>query len=132
MTYALNFEDKISLVKSDTVLKVICKVTSFKWAYLKLLLKCLHKIRPEEKKIKGSIFWKVAKTDTKPKNANLKVQNINIKPLFNPKNTCNKPGFKTVLLGKNVKKNYKQKAAQNVHISFGHFIFTKNIIIFQK
>ncbi len=71
------------------------------------------------------------------KNANLKVQNINIniKPLFNPKNTCNKPGFKTVLLGKNVKKkkkNYKQKAAQNVPISFGHFIFTKNIIIFQK
>ena len=69
------------------------------------------------------ILEKVAKTVAKAKVANistsklnLKAQNIYIKPLLKPKNTCNKPYFETAYLGKNVKNWAKQKVAQNVTI----------------
>jgi hypothetical protein len=58
----------------------------------------------------AQILEKVAKTVTKPKIAkisttklNLKVQNIYIKQLLKPKNTCNKPYFNTADLGENIK-----------------------------
>jgi hypothetical protein len=44
---------------------------------------------------------KIAKISTSK--INLKVPNIYIKPPFKPKNTCNKPVFKTDHLGENVK-----------------------------
>jgi hypothetical protein len=62
-----------------------------------------------------------------PSKLNLKVQNIYIfKPLLKPKNTCNKPYFKTGLLGKNVKHLLQQKVAQTVAISFSCLIFSKS------
>jgi hypothetical protein len=52
-----------------------------------------------------------------------KVQNIYIKPHLKPKNTCNKPYFKTTYFGENIKDLLKQKVAQNVYISLGYFYF---------
>jgi hypothetical protein len=54
---------------------------------------------------------------------NLKVRNIYNKPLLKPQNTYNKPCFETTYFGDNVKQLLKQKAAQNVSISLGYFIF---------
>jgi hypothetical protein len=56
----------------------------------------------------------------------LKAQNIFIKPLLKPYNTYDKPCFETTYLGKNVINLFKQKVAQNVAISLGFFIFSKN------
>jgi hypothetical protein len=77
----------------------------------------------------------VAKTVAKPKIAkrftsklNLRVQNIYIKPLLKPKNTCNKLYFETNYFGENVKKLLKQKVAKNVTISLGYFIISKSHI----
>jgi hypothetical protein len=80
------------------------------------------------------IFQKVSQTASKPKKAqistitklNLKAQNIYIKPLFKPYNTCNKPCFEAAYLGENVINLHKQKVAQNIAISLGYFIFSKN------
>jgi hypothetical protein len=47
-------------------------------------------------------------------------------PLLKPKNTCNKPHFKTAYLGENDKKLLKQKVAQNIANSLGYFIFSKS------
>jgi hypothetical protein len=58
----------------------------------------------------------------------LKAQNIYIKPLLKPENTYNKPCFETVYLGQNEINLLKQKVAQNVTISLGYFIFSKNHI----
>jgi hypothetical protein len=71
---------------------------------------------------------KTSQTVAKPKIRNIyrkKVQSIYIKPLLKPKNTCNKPYFKTAYFGENVKNFLKQKVAQNVTISLGYFIFSK-------
>jgi hypothetical protein len=54
----------------------------------------------------------------------LKAQNI--KPLLKPSNTYNKPCSKTAYLGGNVVNLLKQKVSQNVTISLGYFIFSKN------
>jgi hypothetical protein len=43
-----------------------------------------------------------------------------------PKNTYNKPCFKTAYLGKNLFYLLHQKVAQNITISLGYFIFSKN------
>jgi hypothetical protein len=79
------------------------------------------------------IFQKVAQTVSKPKNAkisttklNLKDQNIYIKPLLKPWNTYNKPCSETAYLGENVINLLKQKVDQNVTISLGYSIFSKN------
>jgi hypothetical protein len=79
------------------------------------------------------IFPKVAQTVSKPKKAkifetklNLKAQNIYIKPLLKPYNAYNKPCFETAYLGENVIHLLQQKVAQNVAISLGYFIFSKN------
>jgi hypothetical protein len=61
----------------------------------------------------------------------MKVQNIYIKPLLKPKNTCNKPYFETAYLGKNVKKWPKQKVAQNVTI-FGLLHLLKKLQLTSK
>jgi hypothetical protein len=70
---------------------------------------------------------KGAKIVTKPKNAkistlkfNLKVQNIYIKLILNPRNTYNIWNFNTVI------NLHTQKVAQNVAISLGFFIFSEN------
>ena len=54
-----------------------------------------------------------------------KVQNIYIKPYLKPKNSSNKPYFKTTYLGENIINLLKQKVAQNVAISLGYF-FSKS------
>ncbi len=56
----------------------------------------------------------------------LKAQDIYIKPLLKPKYTYNKPCFETAYIGKNVINLLQQKVAQNVHISLGNFILSKN------
>ncbi len=45
---------------------------------------------------------------------------------FKPKNTYNKPYFETAYLGENVINLLQQKVAQNIAISSGYFIFSKN------
>jgi hypothetical protein len=78
------------------------------------------------------IFQKVAQKVPKAKisttKLNLKAQNIFIKPLLKPKNTNNKPHFEIAYLGENVFNLLHQKVAQNITISFGYFIFSKNHI----
>jgi hypothetical protein len=56
----------------------------------------------------------------------LKAQNIYIKPLLKPKNSYNKPCFETAYLGESVINSLQQKVAQNITISLGYFIFSKN------
>ncbi len=53
----------------------------------------------------------------------LKAQNIYIKPFLKHKNTYNKPCFETAYLGENL---LQHKVAQNIAISLGYFIFSKN------
>jgi hypothetical protein len=60
---------------------------------------------------------------------NLKVQ---IKPLMKPQNTYNIPCFGTAYLDQNVIIRLKQKVSQNLGISLGYFICSKNIMSFQK
>jgi hypothetical protein len=79
------------------------------------------------------IFQKVAQTVSKSK----KGQNIYNKTQFESQkhlhqtpfetlNTYNKPCFETAYLGENVINLLKQKVSQNVTISLGHFIVSKN------
>jgi len=63
---------------------------------------------------------------------NLKTQNIYIKLLLKPLNTYSKPCFETDYLGENVKKLLKQKVAQNITISLGYFIVSKQCMVIQK
>jgi hypothetical protein len=56
----------------------------------------------------------------------LKAQNIYIKPLLKLRNTYNKPCFEAAYLGENVINMLHQKVAQNITISLGYFIFSKN------
>jgi hypothetical protein len=78
--------------------------------------------------IKLPNFHKVAQTGYEPKKAkisttklNLKAKNIYIKPLL-------KLCFEIDYLCENVINLLRQKVAQNVAISFGYFIFSKNPI----
>jgi hypothetical protein len=80
-----------------------------------------------------SIFQKVAQKVSKAKKAristtklNLKARKIYTKPLLKPKNTHNKPCFETAYLGVKVINLFQQKVAQNIAISLGYFIFSKN------
>jgi len=63
---------------------------------------------------------------------NLKAQNIYIKPLLKPSNTCNKPCSETAYLGENVINLLQQKVAQIVSIFWGYFTFSKTIMSLQK
>jgi hypothetical protein len=83
------------------------------------------------------IFWRVAKTVAKWKNANIYAEAQFESPkhqttLETLKNTHNKLCFETAHLRENVKKLFKQKVAQNVTISLAYFIFTKNHIKLPK
>jgi hypothetical protein len=57
---------------------------------------------------------------------NLKALNIYTKPLLKPKNTYNKPCLETAYLGESVINSLGQKVAQNITLSLGYFIFSKN------
>jgi hypothetical protein len=56
----------------------------------------------------------------------LKAQNIYIKPLLKSSNTYDKPCSESDYLGENAMNLLRQNVAQNVTISLGYFIFSKN------
>ncbi len=56
----------------------------------------------------------------------LKAQNIYIKPLLKLKNAYNQLCFETAYSGENVINLLQQKVAQNIAISLGYFIVSKN------
>ncbi len=76
------------------------------------------------KSSQNSLQAKKAKISTTK--LNLEAKNIYINPLLKPQNTYNKPCFETAYLCENVINLLKQKVAQNVAISLGYFIFSKN------
>ncbi len=84
---------------------------------------------PENLKKIHSIFLNVSKAK-RPKylqqNSIWKLKNIYTKALLKPKNAYNKLCFESAYLGENVINLLRQKAAQNIAISLGYFICSRN------